>query len=358
MGQIKGKVNPEFWQGKRVFLTGHTGFKGSWLSLWLQQMGVIVKGFALEPNTRPNLFNLAEVSKNMESEIGDITNLSQIKDSMNSFNPDILIHMAAQPLVRTSYEEPVLTYATNVMGTVNVLEAARTCKNLKAIVSVTTDKCYENKEWVWGYRENEPIGGFDPYSSSKGCAELVTAAYRNSFFNAENSAAIASARAGNVIGGGDWAEDRLIPDILKSFEKKNPVMVRNPMATRPWQHVLEPLSGYLVLAEHLFNEGKSFAEAWNFGPKDEDCKPVSWLLDKMVANWHDHASWELDKNNNPHEAGYLKLDCSKAASKLNWQPKWNLDFTLCKIINWHKSYLYGSNIQEECLKEITEYQEN
>ena len=358
MGPIKGKVNLEFWNGKRVFLTGHTGFKGSWLSLWLQQMGALVKGYALEPNTSPNLFELAEVAKNMDSEIGDITNLSQIKDSMHTFNPDILIHMAAQPLVRLSYDEPVLTYATNVMGTVNVLEAARTCKNLKAIVSVTTDKCYENKEWAWGYRENEPMGGHDPYSSSKGCAELVTSAYRNSFFNSENSAAIASARAGNVIGGGDWAEDRLIPDILKSFEKKSPVIVRNPMATRPWQHVLEPLSGYLVLAEHLFAEGKSYAEAWNFGPKDEDCKPVSWILDKMISNWKDKASWELDKNNNPHEAGYLKLDCSKAASKLNWQPKWNLDFTLGKITNWHQSFLNGLNIQDECLNEIAEYQKN
>jgi CDP-glucose 4,6-dehydratase len=202
------------------------------------------------------------------------------------------------------------------------------------------------------------MGGHDPYSSSKGCAELVISAYRNSFFNSENSAAIASARAGNVIGGGDWAEDRLIPDILKSFENKSPIIVRNPMATRPWQHVLEPLSGYLVLAEHLFNEGKSFAEAWNFGPKDEDCKPVSWILDKMVANWNDHASWELDKNNNPHEAGYLKLDCSKAAAKLNWKPKWDLDFTLGKIINWHQSFLNGSNIHDECLNEIVEYQRN
>jgi len=358
MGQIKGLVNPEFWNGKRVFLTGHTGFKGSWLSLWLQQMGAVVKGFALEPNTSPNLYELAGVARNMESEIGDITNLSLIKDSMISFNPDILIHMAAQPLVRLSYDEPVLTYATNIMGTVNVLEAARTCGNLKAILSVTTDKCYENKEWAWGYRENEPMGGHDPYSSSKGCAELITSAYRNSFFNSVNSAAIASARAGNVIGGGDWSEDRLIPDILKSFEKKSPVVIRNPMATRPWQHVLEPLSGYLVLAEHLFNEGKSFAEAWNFGPKDEDCKPVSWILDKMVANWNDHASWELDKNNNPHEAGYLKLDCSKAAAKLNWKPKWDLDFTLGKIINWHQSFLNGSNIHDECLKEIAEYQRN
>jgi CDP-glucose 4,6-dehydratase len=358
MGPIKGKVNPEFWNGKRVFLTGHTGFKGSWLSLWLQQMGAILKGYALEPNTSPNLFELAEVVRNMESEIGDITNLSQIKDSMHTFNPDILIHMAAQPLVRLSYDEPVLTYATNVMGTVNVLEAARICKNLKAIVTVTTDKCYENKEWEWGYRENEPMGGHDPYSSSKGCAELVTSAYRNSFFNSEKTAAIASARAGNVIGGGDWAEDRLIPDILKSFEKKSPVIVRNPMATRPWQHVLEPLSAYLVLAEHLFTGGKSYAEAWNFGPKDDDCKPVSWILDKMVAKWNDQVSWELDKNNNPHEAGYLKLECSKAAAKLNWKPKWNLDFTLDKIIDWHQSFLNGSNIQDECLNEIAEYQRN
>jgi CDP-glucose 4,6-dehydratase len=358
MGGLNGKVNSDFWKGKKVFITGHTGFKGSWLSLWLQEMGSIVKGYALEPNTFPNLFTEAKVSHNMYSEIGDITDLNHITESMKEFNPEVLIHMAAQPLVRLSYQEPALTYATNVMGTVNVLEAARKCSNLKAIVSVTTDKCYENKEWAWGYRENEPMGGHDPYSSSKGCAELVTAAYRKSFFNDENSAFLASARAGNVIGGGDWSADRLIPDILRAFEKKESVIVRNPLSTRPWQHVLEPISGYLVLAQHLFEEGSNFAEGWNFGPKDEDCKPVSWILDKMVTNWGNGASWELDKNNNPHEAGFLKLDCSKAAMQLNWFPKWNLEFTLESIINWHQHYIAQKNIQEQCLLEIAKYQKD
>lgn len=356
MGRLKGNVSPAFWKGKRVFVTGHTGFKGSWLSLWLQDMGAIVKGFALEPNTNPNLFTQAKVAQNMESEIGDITDLKHITESMIAFNPEVLIHMAAQPLVRLSYLEPVLTYATNVMGIVNVLEAARKCSNLKAIVSVTTDKCYENKEWAWGYRENEAMGGHDPYSSSKGCAELVTAAYRKSFYNDANSAFLASARAGNVIGGGDWADDRLIPDIIKAFEKNIPVIVRNPLATRPWQHVLEPLSGYLVLAQHLYEDGSTYAEGWNFGPKDEDCKPVNWILDTMVTKWGKGASWELDKNNNPHEAGYLKLDCSKAAMQLNWYPKWNLENTLESIINWHQNYISGKNIQEQCLLEIAKYQ--
>jgi CDP-glucose 4,6-dehydratase len=358
MGRLKGKVNPTFWKGKKVFITGHTGFKGSWLSLWLQDMGAVVKGYALDPNTNPNLFTQAKVAQNMDSEIGDITDLNHISESMKIFNPDVLIHMAAQPLVRLSYQEPVLTYKTNVIGTVNVLEAARKCTNLKAIVSVTTDKCYENKEWPWGYRENEPMGGHDPYSSSKGCVELVTAAYRKSFFNDENSAFLASARAGNVIGGGDWSADRLIPDILKAFEKNEPAIVRNPMSTRPWQHVLEPLSGYLVLAQHLFEEGNNFAEGWNFGPKDEDCKPVSWILDRMVTNWGNGASWQLDKNNNPHEAGYLKLDCSKAAMRLNWYPKWNLEYTLESIINWHQYYIAQKNIQEQCLLEIAKYQKD
>ncbi len=358
MGRLKGKVDPAFWKSKKVFITGHTGFKGSWMSLWLQEMGAVVKGFALEPNTIPNLFTHANVGTNMDSEIGDITDLNHITESMKAFNPEVLIHMAAQPLVRLSYNEPALTYATNVMGTVNVLEAARKCSNLKSIVSVTTDKCYENKEWPWGYRENEPMGGHDPYSSSKGCAELVTAAYRKSFFNDENSAYLASARAGNVIGGGDWSADRLIPDILRAFEKNEPVIVRNPSSTRPWQHVLEPISGYLVLAQHLYEGGNNFAEGWNFGPKDEDCKPVSWILDRMVTNWGNGVSWELDKNNNPHEAGYLKLDCSKAAMRLNWYPKWNLEYTLESIIIWHQHYLAQKNIQEQCLLEIAKYQKD
>jgi CDP-glucose 4,6-dehydratase len=355
MEGLKGKVHPPFWKGKKVFLTGHTGFKGSWLSLWLQSMEAVVKGYSLAPPTNPSLFVEADVASKMESQIGDIRDLNQLKESMQAFNPDILIHMAAQPLVRLSYAEPVDTYTTNVIGTVNVLEAARTCPNLKAIVSVTTDKCYENKEWAWGYRENEPMGGHDPYSSSKGCAELVTAAYRSSFFNTNDIAALATARAGNVIGGGDWADDRLIPDILKAFEKSEAVEVRNPLSTRPWQHVLEPLSGYLVLAENLYANGQDYAGAWNFGPKEEDCKPVNWILDQMVKTWGAGASWELDKNNNPHEAGFLKLDCSKAKQKLHWEPQWNLDYTLGLIVNWHQAWRDGKNMHEQCLAEITNY---
>jgi CDP-glucose 4,6-dehydratase len=355
MEGLKGKVNPSFWSGKKVFLTGHTGFKGSWLSLWLQMMGADLKGYSLVPNTSPNLYTKAKVFENMESEIGDIRDLSSISKSMQDFNPDILIHMAAQPLVRLSYQEPVETFSTNVMGTVNVLEAARNCSNLKSIVSVTTDKCYENKEWEWGYRENEPMGGHDPYSSSKGCAELVTAAYRRSFFSSKETASLASARAGNVIGGGDWAEDRLIPDILNAFERSEPVIIRNPLSTRPWQHVLEPLSGYLLLAEHLYVLGDEFAEGWNFGPVDDDCKSVGWILDKMVNKWGNGASWDLDLNNNPHEANFLKLDCSKAASRLKWHPKWKLEYTLELIINWHQNYLSKGNINEECINEIKNY---
>jgi len=355
MERMSGEVNSSFWKDKKVFLTGHTGFKGSWMSLWLQSMGAIVKGYALMPPTNTSLFFEANVKDNMESVIGDIRDLDILKKNMVSFNPEVLIHMAAQPLVRLSYIEPIETYTTNVIGTVNVLEAARFCTNLKAIVSVTTDKCYENKEWPWGYRENEPMGGHDPYSSSKGCAELVTSAYKRSFFNTSETASLASARAGNVIGGGDWADDRLIPDILKAFENTNPVIIRNPLSTRPWQHVLEPLSGYLVLAEQLYNYGDKFAEAWNFGPKDDDCKPVRWILDKMVACWGNGAHWELDQNSNPHEAGFLKLDCSKAAAKLNWHPKWDLEYTLNLIVNWHQDWLDGKSVNENCLREIRSY---
>ncbi len=350
-----GIVYPKFWKDKKVFLTGHTGFKGSWLSLWLQTMGANVKGYSLEVSTKPALFVLADVANGMESEIGDIRDLEQLTQSMVSFSPDILIHLAAQPLVRLSYQEPVDTYTTNVIGTVNVLEAARKCSNLKAIVSVTTDKCYENKEWEWGYRENEPMGGHDPYSSSKGCAELVTSAYRRSFFSSGDTASLASARAGNVIGGGDWAEDRLIPDILKAFEKSEPVIIRNPLSTRPWQHVLEPLSGYLVLAQELFLNGDEFAEGWNFGPKDEDCKPVSWILDKMVTYWGYSASWSLNKNNNPHEASFLKLDCSKALNRLKWEPRLNLNETIKLIVDWHQAYTENKNMKDQCLKEINTF---
>lgn len=351
-------VNPAFWDGKKVLLTGHTGFKGSWLSLWLQSMGAQVKGFALAPPTKPALFEQARVADGMESEIGDIRDLAAVCATMLAFNPEILIHMAAQPLVRLSYRVPVETYATNVMGTVHVLEAARQCSHLKAIVNVTTDKCYENREWVWGYRENEPMGGHDPYSNSKGCSELVTSAYRNSFFDSPDTASLASARAGNVIGGGDWAEDRLIPDVLRAFEKKLPVVIRNPMATRPWQHVLEPLSGYLILAEKLYSEGKAYAEGWNFGPRDEDVKPVEWILSHMVHQWGEGASWNLDITPQPHEAQLLKLDVSKAAARLKWHPRWSLAQALNSIVEWHQCWLAKGDIRQKTLDQITQYSTN
>lgn len=352
---IMRKVNTIFWEGKRVFLTGHTGFKGSWLSLWLQELGAEVKGYSLAPPTTPSLFEVANVADGMFSEIGDIRDLDHLKKSMVEFNPEILIHMAAQPLVRLSYVSPIETYDVNVLGTAKVLEAARYCDSLKAVVSVTTDKCYENREWSWGYRENEAMGGYDPYSSSKGCAELLTSAYRRSFFNEKGKAAVATARAGNVIGGGDWAMDRLIPDILGAFERQEPVIIRNPMATRPWQHVLEPLSGYLILAEDLYQKGSVVADAWNFGPHDEDCKPVSWLLDQLIQVWGDGASWKLDEKPNPHEATFLKLDCSKAKHELKWQSKWHVDETLKRIVNWHKAFLTNSDMRSLTISEIRDY---
>jgi CDP-glucose 4,6-dehydratase len=353
---VLGNVEQTFWINKRVFLTGNTGFKGSWLSIWLQSMGAIVKGYSLSAPTNPSLFEVAKISKHIETDFGDIRDLKELKKSMQSFSPDILIHMAAQPLVKFSYENPIDTYSTNVMGTANVLEAARYCSNLKSIVSVTTDKCYENKEWIWGYREDEPMGGYDPYSSSKGCAELVTSAYRRSFFNSSDSASIASARAGNVIGGGDWASNRLIPDILRSFEKSEPVIIRNPLSTRPWQHVLEPLSGYLVLAQNLYEFGADYAEPFNFGPKDEDCCTVKYILEQMTTLWGPGASWKLDSNQNPHEAQFLKLDCSKANFKLNWYPRWNVSIALKQIVDWHLNWKSGYDMYEKCLNEISNYQ--
>ena len=352
-------MNPEFWQGKRVFVTGHTGFKGSWLCLWLQQLGAVVHGYALDAPTEPSLFSVADIASGMTSEIADIRDAEKLYDSMQSFRPEIVIHMAAQPLVRLSYSEPVETYSTNVMGTVNVLEAVRKLGGVKAVVNVTSDKCYDNKEWVWGYREDEAMGGYDPYSNSKGCAELVASAYRNSFFNknkhAEHGTALASCRAGNVIGGGDWADDRLIPDILKAFEQDQSVTVRNPHAVRPWQHVLEPLSGYILMAQKLYEYGPDFAEGWNFGPDENDAKPVSHIVEKLVELWGDSASWTLDGADHPHEAGYLKLDCSKAKMRLDWQPRWKLDDTLERIVSWHKAWINGADMQECAINEITDY---
>lgn len=348
-------INPNFWRGKRILLTGHTGFKGSWLSLWLQSMGAEVHGLALVPPTTPNLFTAARVAAGMVDAVGDIRDYDTVRKTMDSFQPEIVLHMAAQPLVRLSYSEPVSTYATNVMGTVHVLEAARNVGSVRAIVNVTTDKCYENKEWVWGYREDEPMGGYDPYSNSKGCSELVTSAYRRSFFQ-KNGIALASARAGNVIGGGDWAVDRLIPDILRAFEKNQPAIIRNPHAIRPWQHVLEPLSGYLLLAEWLFNEsGQQYAEGWNFGPHDEDAWPVQKIVEHMVNAWDNKASWQLDAGDHPHEASYLKLDISKAKARLNWTPSWSLGTALEKITYWHHAWLNRQDMHQICLEQISEY---
>jgi CDP-glucose 4,6-dehydratase len=353
-------MNPEFWRGKRVLMTGHTGFKGSWLSLWLQQLGADLTGYALAPPTNPNLFEVASVDASMRSVIADIRDPAALTKAMQEAKPDIVIHMAAQPLVRYSYQAPVETYATNVMGTVHLLEAVRQTPSVRAVVNVTSDKCYENKEWPWGYRENEPMGGYDPYSNSKGCAELVTAAYRNSFFNPEkhhqHGVAIGTGRAGNVIGGGDWAADRLIPDILRAIEADQAVNIRSPHAIRPWQHVLEPLSGYLALAEKLFTDGPAFAEGWNFGPADEDAKPVQWIVKQLTTQWGDGAQWQLDNNPQPHEAHFLKLDCSKAKARLNWQPRWPLSTTLATIVTWHKAWLDGGDMQSITLNQITQYE--
>ncbi len=364
MGQRKGAlenmVNSEFWHGKKVLLTGHTGFKGSWLSLWLQSMGAQVIGYALNPPTNPSLFDVADVAKGMTSIIGDIRDLEKLQTVFHEHQPEIVIHMAAQPLVRYSYVNPVETYSTNVMGTVNVLEAVRHCSSVKAVVNITTDKCYENREWAWGYRENEPMGGYDPYSNSKGCAELVSAAYRSSFFNSDtyqdHGVALATVRAGNVIGGGDWAEDRLIPDILAAFEKNKLVDIRNPNAIRPWQHVLEPLRGYLMLAEHLYLQGTSYAEGWNFGPNDEDAKPVGWIVEQMASLWGNDAQWQIDNGDHPHEANYLKLDISKARSRLDWHPALRLNDALQLIIDWSKQRQVGVNIRQLTLTQIHNYQ--
>ena len=351
---IMRTVDRTFWKGKRVYLTGHTGFKGSWLSLWLEDMGAVVKGYSLEPYTEPSLFKVAKVSSGIESEIGDIRDYDKLKTSISSFSPDIILHLAAQPLVRDSYEDPLGTYETNVMGTANLLQASRELPNLKSIVIVTTDKCYENREWEWGYRENEAMGGYDPYSSSKGCAELVTSAFRRSFFQSTD-VAIASARAGNVIGGGDWSKDRLIPDVLHSYNQGNLVVIRNPKATHPWQHVIEPLSGYLILAEELYNKGQAFAEPFNFGPRDEDCQSVESILNTINVIWEDCPGWKLDDEANPHEARFLKLDISKAKDKLNWTPKWNLESTIKRIVDWNTAFNRQENMREHCINEIKSY---
>lgn len=347
------------WKGKRVFLTGHTGFKGAWLSIWLDALGANVTGYALKPPTNPSLFELARLDKKIKSNIGDVRDAARLKKALLAAKPQIVLHMAAQPLVRESYRNPAETYETNVMGVVNLLEAVRTCPGVKAVINVTTDKCYENKEHARAFREDEPMGGYDPYSSSKGCSELVTSAYRNSFFNPaeykKHGVAIASARAGNVIGGGDWADDRLIPDMIRAALKGEKVRIRNPRAIRPWQHVLEPLSGYLRLAEQLYTHGPRYAKAWNFGPDAGDAKDVEWIVKRMFAAWPEAPGYLIDKGRHPHEAHYLKLDSSKARRELGWQPRWHIGAAIDKIIDWTRAYAAKQDMHAVCLQQIKEY---
>ena len=356
-------VNLEnFYKGKRVFITGHTGFKGSWICLWLHKLGAELIGYALEPPTNPNLFELCDVNKLVHSIISDIRDLETLKMAIFETRPEIIIHMAAQPLVRYSYLNTVETYETNVMGTVNLLEAVRKNKNIRAVVNVTTDKCYENHNWLWGYRESDSLGGFDPYSSSKACSEIVTSSYLRSFFNIDNydshRVALASARSGNVIGGGDWGIDRLVPDCFRSLLDEQKIVIRNPKAIRPWQHVLEPLSGYLLLAKRLYEKGPPYVGAWNFGPFDEDSKPVEWVVRRICEKWGDSEGYEVVSGSQPHEAHNLKLDCSKAGAILNWHPRWRLETALNKVTEWYKAYRSEKNsesLRNICFHQIEEY---
>ncbi len=358
-GSVEGVVNPTpgFWNGRSVLVTGHTGFKGSWLTLWLQRLGAKVTGLSLAPHTEPSLFKLAFGEQ--PTQYADIRNLADVRASLASSKPQIVFHMAAQSLVHPSYRDPVGTYATNVMGTVHVLEAVREVDFVEAVVIVTSDKCYENKEWPWAYRESEPMGGHDPYSNSKGCAELVTSAYRASFFmpSAGRPGRIASARAGNVIGGGDWAPDRLVPDIVRSFGCKHPVEIRSPHAIRPWQHVLEPLSGYLRLAELLASDdGAKFAEGWNFGPPDEDCQPVSYIVNRLATFWGNGASWSLSDKLQPHEASFLKVDASKARAQLGWKSRLRLDEALAWTAEWYRAQRDGEAVAALTTAQIGRYE--
>lgn len=350
-------IDKQFWKDKKVLITGHTGFKGSWLSIWLHQLGANVRGYALEPNTEPSLFKLAKIDQLVQSTIGDIRDLDKLKKVFLEFQPEIVIHMAAQPLVRESYENPVDTYSINVMGTVNVLESIRYCKSVKAVVNVTTDKVYENKEWTWGYRENDQLGGYDPYSNSKACSELITSSYINSFFNANNyiehGVAIASARAGNVIGGGDWSKDRLIPDIFKAIDNNLEVIIRNPQAVRPWQHVLEPLAGYLILLENLYKEGTIYNGAWNFGPQLTSFKSVARMLEKLKSEIDFEYSYEKIPDNY-HETQILKLDITKSLNNLNWTPRFDLEKTMDLIMEWYKMYWGNEDVLKICLKQLKE----
>ncbi|MDR3217845.1 MAG: CDP-glucose 4,6-dehydratase [Dysgonamonadaceae bacterium] len=351
------------YKGKKVFLTGHSGFKGSWMCLLLNQLGAEVYGYALNPPTNPSLYEVAKIKELITSYIADVRDYQALSKALLEVQPDMVIHLAAQALVRDSYKNPLDTYSINVMGTVNLLEAIRHTKSVRAVVNVTTDKCYENREWLWGYRENEPMGGYDPYSNSKACSELVTSSFRSSFFNPADygkthQVALASARAGNVIGGGDWASDRLIPDFIRTIGHGEKVKIRSPYAIRPWQHVLEPLSGYLMLGAKLLMDGSKYAEAWNFGPNDSDAKTVEWMIGKLCNLWGEDASYEIDTNPQPHEATCLKLDCSKAKTRLGWYPKWDIETAINNIVEWTKAYKQGVEMRSFCEKQILQYFES
>jgi len=359
----------EFWQGRKVFLTGHTGFKGGWLALWLQQLGADVLGYALPPPDGPSLFAAANVADGMTSVLGDLGDLAAMKEAMHRHQAEIVIHMAAQSLVRASYRDPILTYETNVLGTAKLLEAVRSCDSVHAVVIVTTDKCYENQEWLWAYRENDALGGFDPYSNSKACAEMVVSAYRNSFFHpalyAEHGVSIATARAGNVIGGGDWSSDRLLVDIMRAFSSGEILKVRNPLAIRPWQHVLDPLRGYLMLAQNLYTRGTQFSGAWNFGPQYTGAKTVEWIVEYLASRWNattQHGPsaataprWKIDRGEHPHEAQMLKLDWTKASMELGWHPALSLPEALDMTLDWYGDVQEGGDARAKCLSQMEAY---
>ncbi len=345
----------EFWNEKKVLITGHTGFKGSWLAFWLKMLGAKVCGYSLAPETQPNLFENLKLENEIESIIGDIRNLSGFEKTLQNFQPEIVFHLAAQSLVRRSYRQPVETYTTNVIGTINILEAVRKTNCVKSVVVVTTDKVYENKEWHRAYREDERLGGFDPYSNSKACAELAVAAYRNSFFGVSETL-IATARAGNVIGGGDWSEDRLLPDVFRLLVFGKKLEIRNPASIRPWQHALEPLAGYLRLAEKLYQGEKGFAGAWNFGPSEEDAKSVGWILEKIGQIWNEDVNWEIAKGVQPHEAGILKLDSAKARNELEWLPKLSLNEAVKLTAEWYRAFRDKKNLIELTAAQINFYQ--
>ena len=347
-------MNPDFWKDKKILLTGHTGFKGSWMSLWLQEVGAKVTGYSDSIPTNPSLFEVAEVEKGMNSIIGNVKDLEKLKKVISDYEPEIVIHMAAQSLVQGSYENPVETYSTNVMGTVNLLEAVRKSEKTKVVINVTSDKCYEEIEVERGFKETDPIGGHDPYSSSKGCSELITSAFRKSFFENKNSQKIslASVRAGNVIGGGDWAENRLVPDIMKGILKDESIKIRNPNFIRHWQHVLDPLNGYMILAEKLWNNEENYSESWNFGPIDDNAKPVSWMLDKFNEYWENGINWQQDTNEFNHENNFLKLDSTKSKTRLGWMSKIDLELAIKLIVDWYLEFKNESNMNKITKKQI------